>query len=295
VGVTSTLYAEIVREVGGDVVDVHLLSSDDPAAADACDLIVCNGLGWDAWVQQLDTQQPIFTVTDGLPLLKTGEMFHQELPLPHTDIASLPSCCQEDAQQDNQNWTDMIRLLQAADADLATPHTSDRPDPYVWLDPHNVQSITLTINELLVEYDPEHADTYDRNTDAYLETLKALDQWIVAEVAEIPMRNRILVTAQDHFRYFGRRYGFIMPIHFPSVLESAALLERTETLAQTLDIRALFFEVKPAAVFFEFNRQLHLPQPTELILHLPPTSLNYVQMMRLNVRQVVAALRRPWR
>ena len=68
-------------------------------------------------------------------------------------------------------------------------------------------SIIDTVVDNLVEIDPEGASVYRSNGDLYAGALEELDQWVHQMIKEIPVSQRILVTAHDAFGYFGRAYG----------------------------------------------------------------------------------------
>lgn len=81
-------------------------------------------------------------------------------------------------------------------------------DPHIWFDVSLWKSAVERIRDGLIEVDPAHADSYRQNAAKYLAELDELDAYIRARAAEIPEANRVLVTAHNAFRYFGRAYGF---------------------------------------------------------------------------------------
>jgi manganese/zinc/iron transport system substrate-binding protein len=80
-------------------------------------------------------------------------------------------------------------------------------DPHVWFDPEIWRRCTRFVADKLAEHDPEHAEEYRRNADAYVAKLDALERDCKGQIAEIPEKSRVLVTAHDAFGYFGRAYG----------------------------------------------------------------------------------------
>ena len=64
------------------------------------------------------------------------------------------------------------------------------------------------IEAKLSEIDPAGAATYRANAAAYAAAIAAMDAELLAEVATIPAANRKLVTFHDAFPYFARHYGF---------------------------------------------------------------------------------------
>jgi manganese/zinc/iron transport system substrate-binding protein len=85
-------------------------------------------------------------------------------------------------------------------------HPGD-PDPHVWMDVE-VWSATLEeIVRVLCEVDPDGCMVYRQNAKAYQQHMVELDEKVGVMVGTIPSEQRVLVTAHDAFRYFGRAYG----------------------------------------------------------------------------------------
>lgn len=80
-------------------------------------------------------------------------------------------------------------------------------DPHIWFNVKLWMSATEVIRDTLVEKDPEHADYYKENAAAYIKELEQLDNYAREQIALIPEKDRILVTAHDAFGYFGEAYG----------------------------------------------------------------------------------------
>ncbi|MGC9503481.1 metal ABC transporter solute-binding protein, Zn/Mn family [Baaleninema sp.] len=81
------------------------------------------------------------------------------------------------------------------------------PDPHVWGDVENAIVMVEVIREVLVERDPENADTYTENAAALTEELQRLDTWIETQIATIPENQRNLITTHDAFQYYASAYG----------------------------------------------------------------------------------------
>ena len=81
-------------------------------------------------------------------------------------------------------------------------------DPHVWFDTHIWMDVAKHTAAKLGEFDPDNADDYNANLEAYLADLQELDAYIAGRIAELPESSRVLVTAHDAFRYFGKAYGF---------------------------------------------------------------------------------------
>lgn len=80
-------------------------------------------------------------------------------------------------------------------------------DPHVWFDVALWSEVAQVVGDVLVAFDPPHAEGYRERTKAYRSTLAELDAFVRTELANVPEEQRVLVTAHDAFRYFGRAYG----------------------------------------------------------------------------------------
>jgi zinc/manganese transport system substrate-binding protein len=79
---------------------------------------------------------------------------------------------------------------------------------HVWLDVSNVIHTVEHLAETLAEVDPDGADTYKRNAEAYTKDLKALDTYIRDETAKLPEGRRLLITTHESFGAFAAAYGY---------------------------------------------------------------------------------------
>lgn len=180
---TYSIVYDIVKNVGGDLVDVHSLApigSDphqyDPLPADVAlttdaDVVFYNGLNLEegnAWFTKLmetagktGEDAPVFRVSEGVEPM----------------------------------------LLSSKD------HLGEE-DPHAWLDVRNGIKYVENVRKSLKKIDPENADRYDENADAYITELKALHEEIGEKMNKIPEERRILVTSEGAFKYFSKAYDF---------------------------------------------------------------------------------------
>ncbi|MDV2686515.1 metal ABC transporter substrate-binding protein [Alkalihalophilus lindianensis] len=85
---------------------------------------------------------------------------------------------------------------------------SNEDDPHAWLDVENVITYVGNIRDDLSQRDPEGADEYAANADAYIKELQELDEWIQTETLNIPEEKRTIVISENAFKYFGEAYGY---------------------------------------------------------------------------------------
>ena len=93
-----------------------------------------------------------------------------------------------------------------ADRLLAFPG-AHYPDPHVWMDASQWAMTAPVIADFLAPLAPDCAEAMQERAAAYGKELAALHEWVMASVATIPEKQRILVTAHDAFAYYGRAYG----------------------------------------------------------------------------------------
>jgi len=81
-------------------------------------------------------------------------------------------------------------------------------DPHVWFDVTLWMQAVQTVRDTLSEMDPDSADLYGKNAEAYLEELNQLHAYVQEQAGRVPAEKRVIITAHDAFNYFGRAYGF---------------------------------------------------------------------------------------
>jgi len=79
-------------------------------------------------------------------------------------------------------------------------------DPHVWFDVSLWSLAAGAVRDALIEFDPSNAADYRANAAAYQKRLATLHEEAKTKIATIPKEQRVMVTAHDAFRYFGRAY-----------------------------------------------------------------------------------------
>ncbi|MGE4338713.1 MAG: metal ABC transporter solute-binding protein, Zn/Mn family [Pigmentiphaga sp.] len=121
----------------------------------------------------------------------------------------------------------------------------ERHDPHVWMDPRLWADVVLAGAQTLSRLDPEGRPSYEANAKRYLAELEALAAASGQMLARVPPGGRVLVTAHDAFRYFGRAYDYEVVAIQGISTESEASLNRIEQLVELLvsrGIGAIFVE-----------------------------------------------------
>jgi ABC-type Zn uptake system ZnuABC Zn-binding protein ZnuA len=271
---TTSIVADVVRQVGGDYVQVTTLlplgtdphtfqprPQDAAAIADAT-LVFANGAGLEEFLQPLLESAG---ATDNLVEVSQG-----------------------------------IDLLPFEGEEGEGEHHHEGGDPHTWMDPNNVMVWTDNIAAALSAADPAHADAYRANAAAYREQLRALDEWIRAQVSPIPVEQRLFVSDHATWGYFAEEYGFRQVGTITASFSSAASPSAQELAALEEKIRA--WGVKVILVGVEVNPNLaqQVAQDTGArivrVYHgsLTPAdgpAATYLDFMRYNVTAIVDALK----
>ena len=136
---------------------------------------------------------------------------------------------------------------------LAPPEFAGHWDPHVWGDPILWSNCIVTVVDGLSKADPAGAADYAKRGKAVDASYKAMEEWALKRIAEVPREHRILVTSHDAFNYFGQAFGFqVVAVQGLSTVTEAGLAD----IAKMVDfikqkkIKAIFVEssVNPAAI-----------------------------------------------
>ncbi len=92
-----------------------------------------------------------------------------------------------------------------------------KPNPHAWMSPENGVIYVQNMAKAFGEYDPENAEFYNANAEAYIKELRAISAPIKASIDAIDEESRWLVTSEGAFSYLARDFGlkelFIWPIN----------------------------------------------------------------------------------
>jgi zinc/manganese transport system substrate-binding protein len=283
---TFSVLGDLVKQVGGDRVQLHVLVGPngdahtyEPVPKDAAllrdaALVFENGIGFDPWIDGLvassGTKAKRVRVTNGIEIRK-----------PEPDVLAGPG---------KERPT------------CAHGHTACRgdQDPHVWHDVANAIVMVENIAQALIDADPAYAGNYRLNRDAYIKTLRELDAWVAREVRTIPEKRRVIVTGHDTFGYFAARHGFRTTSILGSVSTEAADPSAKEFAEVVRDVKSLGV----AAVFAE---NISNPRMAEQVARQAGVQVrtlytdalggdgtpvrSYVELVRHNVTTMVEALK----
>lgn len=197
---TFSILGDLVKNVGGDRVDIALLVGPNadahvysPSPADAkkvadAKVVIVNGLGYEGWIERL-----VKASGNKLPVVVAAKA---------------------------------VKPRRAAGGHgYSHGHSHGHgSDPHAWQSVGNVKLYAAAIRDGLVAADPAGKSVYEANTAAYVTKLDALEREVRDTVAKIPADRRKVITTHDAFGYFKDAYGldFIAPQGVSTESEASA-------------------------------------------------------------------------
>lgn len=136
-------------------------------------------------------------------------------------------------------------------------------DPHVWTDPVLGQRMVGNIRDALVELDPEHAETYEENHDAYVERMAEVDG-AFEDLSDAAEREVAVFAGHDSFQYIERRYGFDLRTPTGISPDAAESFEDVSGLVDVIedhDIHTVLYDPFEAP-----DPETDVPQMVELLL-----------------------------
>lgn len=202
-------YEFLVRQIGGDKVDVSRLFPDgvephtyepspqDIVAVQKADIFVYNGIALNSFESQIVKDLPAKTqlvlASDGIDLVAGG---HDEGEAP------------------------------ASGSDISY-------NPHIWLDPQNMIIISGHIEQALEKASPADAAYFKANQQALVARLESLDSNLSKQAASFSRKQ--YVGFHPAFTYFNRRYGLS---YAANIEEIAGIEPSAQEMANIIDIVA---------------------------------------------------------
>lgn len=191
------------------------------------------------------------------------------------------------------DWARTIVTQRSSDDKLSLIALNDAvTDPHFWLDPLAVISFIERVRDAYIEIDPDHADEYRANTEAYVNDLLALDERFRTSLSACEKPE--IVVAHDAFTYLADRYHFT--VHAVSGISpeeepSPADLIRLTDLMRDHDISIVFFEETASdriaqVLADEVGAQSEVLYTAEVI----PADETYITLMDKNLEELASAM-----
>lgn len=191
----------------------YQLQTRDMVTLEGADALVINGGGMEQFMDK------VLTLRADLPVINASE-----------GIEMLPSVSEHDHDDHDHDHEDH-------------DHEGEVMNAHVWLDPSLAMVQVRNIAEGLANADPEHAEAYRSNAEAYILKLEQLKADIAEQLA--PYAGREIITFHEAFTYFADAFG----LHVAGVIATEPGEEpSTRDIADTCDlvselgIKTLFVE-----------------------------------------------------
>ena len=237
---TTPILGDLVRQVGGDQVNVEVLiplGADphdfEPSAAQAAQLrdaslIVANGLGLEERLESaLEGAQK-----DGVPVFEVGEQL---------DPLTLSTADEGHSEEDDHGHEE------EPPAEKEEEHGHGSEDPHVWLDPERMATAASLVATQLATTTGLDAAPFQQRAATYADAARAAEAEARALLAKLPADQRKLITNHDALEYFAQRFnleviGTVIPGGSTLAEPSAADLSKLVALIKANNVKAIFSE-----------------------------------------------------
>lgn len=120
-----------------------------------------------------------------------------------------------------------------------------KANPHAWMGLNNALIYIDNIRDAFSEHDPENAETYASNAEAYKQELRDTIEPLRDAIAKIPAEDRWLVTCEGAFSYLARDFGlnelYLWPMNADQVGTPQQVRAVIDGVVQN-DIKAVFCE-----------------------------------------------------
>ncbi len=209
------------------------------------------------------------------------------------------------AEANKKDETPILRLGDRAISpaqwrfDFSFPESEGHPNPHLWPDPTMGLKYAELTQKQLASLDPDNAEYYKENLDAFRERINGMDAAIRESVSTIPPENRRLVTYHDSWAYFALTYGMevigaVQPSDFaePSAREMAELIDQIRELGLPAIFGSEEFPSRVLETIASEGNTNYIDQLADDDLPGAPgdTGHSYLGLMRRNMQIMIPAL-----
>ncbi len=276
---TTTMIADMVREVGGTDIEVTALM----------------GPGVDPHLYKA-------SAADALKLRHAKAIFYNGLMLEGRMSDML-----DRLRADGRAVFAVSSKLSDKDL-LQSDDGTHHPDPHIWGDAALWARCVDVVIEGLSQSFPDKAAGFAERGAKVKAAYTALHEWSKAEVGRLPAESRVLITSHDAFNYFGRAYGFqVVGVQGISTVSEAGLADVAKTVdfIKANKVKAIFVESSVSHATIEriakdsgakiggelFSDALGTPGETLKIGDTTHDLGTYVGMLTSNVHTITSALK----
>ena len=181
---------------------------------------------------------------------------------------------------------------------IASGDYSGRPNPHAWMGLENARVYVDNIRDAFVTHDPENADTYRANAEAYKQQITDAIAPLRDAVLAVPESQRWLVTCEGAFSYLIRDFGMQELYLWPINADQRGTPQQVRRVIDTVranDISAVFCESTvsqaPAQQVARetgarYGGMLYVDSLTETDGPVP----SYLDLLRVTAETIVAGL-----
>jgi zinc/manganese transport system substrate-binding protein/manganese/iron transport system substrate-binding protein len=236
---TTTQVSDFTQQIGGDEISLTTLLTPgssahafDPTPADMialgeADVLVINGMDLETFLDAaIETSGFSGTVVDASEHLTSeglvGEA-NEETPVKEEDHAD------EEGHVDEHD------------------HAHADGNPHIWTSPVLAAEMVHSIAEGLADVDPERADIFESNAEAYELQLAALNEWILENMAQVPESERLFVSGHNGLEYYLDEYGItyigsVLPSFEDNAEPSVTEINQLVADMKASGVKAIFVE-----------------------------------------------------
>lgn len=198
---TTTMVADLAREIGGDRVEVRGLMAPG-----------------------VDPHSYVPRLSDTTLLERADLVLYSGLHLEGRFQATLESMAERERK--------VVAVSSSVPAErLLSPQEGfeGTQDPHFWGNPELWTYAVDAALKGLIAVDPEGTEYFNEQAAAYKKELEELVAWARETLEKVPAEKRILVTSHDAFFYFGDAYGFqVKGLQGVSTAAEAGIKDRTD-------------------------------------------------------------------
>ncbi|SDP96442.1 iron/zinc/copper transport system substrate-binding protein [Litchfieldia salsa] len=270
---TYSILYDIVKNIGGDRVEIHSLApvgsnphEYDPLPLDIqkttdADIVFYNGLNLEegnSWFEKL---------------IETAGKSGEGGPVYRLSEGVVPKYLTSDGNKGEE-------------------------DPHAWLDIRNGIKYAENARDGLIKVDPTNAEVYKKNAKDYIAKLQDLHQHALDSFNKIPTEKRFLVTSEGAFKYFSEAYefeaGYIWEINAENQGTPQQVTQIVD-LINTKDVQVLFVEtsIDPRSmemVSTETGVAIGGELFTDSLGKLGEDGDSYIEMMEWNINVILKNL-----
>lgn len=243
VAVTLQPYAKILREVGGDRVEVVALiplnanpHTFEPRPAtlkefSRASLYFSDGSGMDkAWMPRflgVNKQVKVENISKGIVWMEEGGERHHD-----------KRNAKKGESKDHEN-----RAWALADHAAFSSHSEEDLDPHLWTSPKQALLLGKNMKDALVRLDSAGKSYYESRLQIFQTKMLALDKELTAAVQKLPLGHRTFIVFHPSFGYLARDYGLMqMAVEVEGKEPKPQDLNQLVKVAKEHQIRVIFVQ-----------------------------------------------------